>query len=120
MVAAQEIEFELDASVGCLADDVRSGLEPAWLGQGCFSLSGDACGSCGLDLVSDPASGVSIPDLESARWRFRGHFDDPAAAGCRATLPPAGDTVLPGEVLVHFCRTRFVVTELERIGDHAK
>ena len=114
---SSEIEFELDANVGCLAQDVRSGFEPSWFGQGCFSLSGDACGSCGLDLASDPASGVAMPDLESARWRFKGHFDDPAAAGCRATVPPAGDTVLPEEVLIHFCRTRFAVTELTRLGD---
>lgn len=114
---SSEIEFELDANVGCIAENARSGVEPSWFSQGCFLLSGDACGSCGLDLASDPASGVRIPELESARWLFRGHFDDAAAAECRSAFPPSGDTILPDEVVVHFCRTRFVLTALTRLGD---
>jgi hypothetical protein len=81
--------------------------------MGCGLLSGDACGSCGVALAVDPEYGA-LPREEPGRWSFRGHFDDPAAAGCRATAPVVGDPS-PAQI-VHRCRTTFVLTWLEWLG----
>jgi hypothetical protein len=107
-----ELSFELDANVYCLPEDVRA-IEPAWFGMGCGLLSGDACGSCGVALAVDPEYGA-LRREEPARWSFRGHFDDPAADGCRATAPIVGD---PSRAqIIHRCRTTFVLTSLEWLG----
>jgi hypothetical protein len=104
-----ELEFDLDAHVYCLADEVRQ-VDPAWFGAGCGLLSGDACGTCGLSIAADPASGVELPTSASQNWRITGHVDDPAAASCSGG-PPAGDSLVP-EYVVHLCRMTFVVTSL--------
>jgi hypothetical protein len=107
-----ELAFELDANVYCLAADAVP-IEPAWMGDGCEYLSGDACGSCGIPVAVEPQFGL-LPGEELARWSFRGHFDDPAAASCRLVSPVAGDPV--PELVVHRCRTTFVLTSLIRVG----
>ncbi|HEX4898008.1 MAG TPA: hypothetical protein VFV53_06565 [Candidatus Limnocylindrales bacterium] len=108
-----ELSFEHDANVYCLPAGALS-IEPAWLSSGCGYLSGDACGWCGLSLAIVPGSGV-LPTEEVARWSVRGHFDDPAAASCRATGPIVGDP--SPEAIVFGCRTTFVLTSLDRLGD---
>ena len=110
---SSELSFEHDANVYCLPADALP-IEPAWLSSGCGYLSGDACGWCGLNLAIKPGSGV-LPSEEVARWSLRGHFDDPAAASCRATGPIVGDP--SAEAIVFGCRTTFVLTSLRRLGD---
>lgn len=110
-----ELSFELSANVYCLEEEARQ-VDPAWLGSGCSMLSGDACGTCGLPIATDPALGVTIPDQEAATWSFRGHFDDPAAATCHAPIPAQLDTPVP-EYVAHLCRMTFALTDLTRIGD---
>ena len=109
-----ELSFELDANVYCLPDEARQ-VEPAWMGAGCGELSGDACGSCGLAIAADPALGIEIPREQSGHWAFRGHFDDPAAATCHGIT--AGDTQAAQQFGVHLCRTTFVLSSLERLGN---
>lgn len=111
-----ELSFELDANVYCLPDEVRQ-VDPAWFGAGCGELSGDACGSCGLSIAADPALGITIPREQSGRWAFKGHFDDVAAATCRAPTGGTGDTQVADQFGVHLCRTTFVLTSLTRLGD---
>jgi hypothetical protein len=109
-----ERTFELDANVYCLQPEGPA-IEPAWLGMGCGLLSGDACGSCGIPIAVDPQFGM-LPREELARWSFAGHFDDPAAATCRLAAPSGIDDPSP-ELVVHRCRTTFVLTSLVRLGD---
>ena len=111
-----ELSFELDANVYCLPDEVRQ-VDPAWFGAGCGELSGDACGSCGLSIAADPALGIAIPREQSGRWAFKGHFDDAAAASCRAPTGGTADTQVPEQFGVHLCRMTFALTSLERLGD---
>jgi hypothetical protein len=108
-----ELSFEHDANVYCLPADAPP-IEPAWLSSGCGYLSGDACGWCGLNLAIEPGTGV-LPTEQVAHWSVRGHFDDPAAASCRATGPIVGDP--SAEAIVFACRTTFVLTSLLRLGD---
>jgi hypothetical protein len=109
-----ERTFELDANVYCLQPEGPA-IEPAWLGMGCSFLSGDACGSCGIPIAVDPQFGT-LPREELARWSFAGHFDDPAAATCRLAAPSGIDDPSP-ELVIHRCRTTFVLTSLLRLGD---
>ena len=111
-----ELSFEVAANIYCLPDEVRQ-VEPAWFGAGCGMLTGDACGSCGLAIAADPASGIEIPREQSGRWAVRGHVDDPAAGTCRAPTGGAADTQVPEQFGVHLCRTTFVLTSLTRLGD---
>lgn len=91
---------------------------PAWLleplGYARFWLRGTP-GTAGLGELTiavqiNPKHPVRIPPT-GAHVRITGHFDDPAAAGCRlipgfgsvAALPPAGASVAT-------CRQQFVVT----------
>ena len=107
------IEFELDASVSCFADDPRV-IDHDWLGLECSMLSGDACGTCGLRIAAHPEAGLDIA-RDYARWAVEGHFDDPASAAC---LPSPG--VEPAQLqqaAVHACRGTLVLTSLERLGD---
>lgn len=108
-----ELAFEHDANVYCLPADALP-IEPEWLSSGCGYLSGDACGSCGLNLAIEPGTGV-LPTEQVAHWSVRGHFDDPAAGSCRATGPIVGDP--SAEAIVFGCRTTFVLTSLRRLGD---
>ncbi|MCI0582819.1 MAG: hypothetical protein L0227_07985 [Chloroflexi bacterium] len=108
-----ELIFELESGIGCLPSE-RAPIEPDWFDVDCWSLSGDACGSCGLPLAVDPQHG-SLPAEEHALWLFRGHFDDPAAASCRLA-DPAALGGMSAEEVVHRCRTTFVLTSLVRLG----
>jgi hypothetical protein len=107
-----ELAFEHDANVFCLDQDALP-VDPVWLASGCGYLSGDACGSCGLNLAVMPGWGT-LPAEQPGRWALRGHFDDPAADGCRATAPIVGDPS-PAQI-IHRCRTTFVLTWLEWLG----
>jgi len=108
-----ELSFELDSSISCRASEL-SPIEPVWMSVDCSSLSGDACGWCGLPLAADPQYGT-LPVGESALWAFRGHFDDPVAATCRLVAPESSSDPSP-EAVIHRCRTMFVVTSLTRLG----
>ena len=110
----KDISFEMDASVSCFPNDPRM-IDHDWLGVECGMLWGDACGTCGLRIAAHPDAGIDLPDRDSARWAIRGHFDDPAAAEC---VPgPDDDTGRIPQAAVHACRTTFVLTRLERLGD---
>jgi hypothetical protein len=112
----EEIEFEIDGGLSCFPDDPHL-IDHPWLGPSCDMLSGDACGTCGLRIAAQPAAGIEIPDRDYAHWAVRGHFDDPAAAEC---LPgPDADPSQIEQAAVHACRTTFVLTSLERLGDAA-
>lgn len=111
-----DITFEMEAGVSCFPDDPRL-IEHDWLGLECGMLWGDACGTCGLRIAAHPDAGIEMPERDYARWAIRGHFDDPAAAGC--TPGPDDDTGRIEQAAVHTCRTTFVLTKLERLGDAA-
>ena len=88
-------------------------IDPAWLAVGCGAIAGDSCGTCGIPIAGAPSAGIVLPREELATWSMRGHFDDPAAAGCQATAQ--GNFVDPApESVVHRCRTIFVLTSLAR------
>jgi hypothetical protein len=111
---SREIEFEIDGGLSCFPDDPRL-IDHPWLGRNCDMLTGDACGTCGLRIAAHPDADFEIPDREHARWAVGGHFDDPAAAEC---VPgPDGDPSRIEQTAVHVCRTTFVLTSLERLGD---
>ena len=112
----KEIEFKIDGGLSCFPDDPRL-IDHPWLGPNCDMLTGDACGTCGLRIAAHPDADLEIPDRDHARWAVRGHFDDPAAAEC---LPgPDNDPSRIEQAAVHLCRTTFVLTSLERLGDSA-
>jgi hypothetical protein len=112
----KDITFEMEAGVSCFPDDPRL-IEHDWLGLECSMLWGDACGTCGLRIAAHPDAGIDMPERDHARWSIRGHFDDPAAAECAPG--PDDDTGRIEQAAVHTCRTTFVLTKLERLGDAA-
>ena len=108
---SRDLSFELDTTLYCSPDHPAI-VEHDWLALDCTSLSGDACGTCGLRIAAHPDADVELPDRDSGRWAMTGHFDDPAAASC-AKGQDAEDGLL-AEWAVHYCRTTFVLTALER------
>ena len=111
-----ELSIELEANVFCLPGDAVATVEPAWLAVDCGVLSGDACGACGIPIAADPQFGFDLPKEDLAKWALSGHFDDPATASCRPSAVPGPDG--PSlELIVHRCRTTFVLTSLTRLGD---
>ena len=89
--------------------------EPGWLNSAQTAMSiGDVAGTRFLDVALAP--GLKDPGFwMKARYRVSGHFDDPAAAGCRTTCDtgpngePQEQPVAPD---VMRCRQVFVITEL--------
>ena len=108
---SRDLTFELDASLYCSPDDPAR-VEHDWLALECSLLSGDACGTCGMRIAAHPDADIELPDRDSGRWAMTGHFDDPAAANCAKGQDADGG--LLAEWAVHYCRTTFVLTALER------
>jgi hypothetical protein len=100
---------ELDPSWGEVESD------PAWLaGEPGWALFGEPAGDrldAGLPVVLAPG----LEELPSDGWLVvRGHFDDPASAGCTTSYPAEWDRPpLPPEAETRRCLERFVVTSAE-------
>jgi hypothetical protein len=69
--------------------------------------------------VHGPADELNGAQTRSGIWRFVGRFDDPAARSCRAIDPGEWESGVPPseEEIVHWCRTRFALSELAWIGE---
>jgi hypothetical protein len=112
--AALTVDGEIIAGVA----DCPVIVEPVWLScpQTLLGLVGETrkVGAPMLTVASDPASGISLGDANTA-VRVTGHFDDPAAQTCQVTEPlpsSLGGTPEPQSVIIERCRTTFVVTEV--------
>jgi hypothetical protein len=113
-------EVVLDPAIAELAADDGNVSEidgtPDWLARFSLWRLFGAGGPDGLDgslpIAIAPSLGDAIP---TGTWlSVRGHFDDPAAAGCQRTYP--AEWGLPSEphaVQVLQCRELFVVTGIE-------
>jgi hypothetical protein len=104
-----------------------NGITPSWLGEwsgltvvlALQPFSADGCreeDSCPWTFVFSRKPAVLA--LTPARWvRVTGHFDDPAAATCRAA--PGGDGVSGPRTdadAIAICRGHFVLTKIETIA----
>jgi hypothetical protein len=105
-----EIAFDVEANVHC---EGPNAFDPAWLAVGCGAIAGDSCGTCGIPIAGAPSAGIVLPREELATWSMRGHFDDPAAASCQMNATAGLGDPSP-ELVVHRCRTIFVVTSLAK------
>lgn len=112
----RDIKFEMEAGISCFPDDPPF-IQHDWLGLECSMQWGDACGTCGLRVATDPAAGIELPQRDHARWAVRGHFDDPASADC--AIARGVEPARPDQAAVHACRSTFVLTSLKRLGDAA-
>jgi hypothetical protein len=112
--------IELDGTFTCPSCDgsVAGVYEPAWLASptsaALLGPGGVSGPSLALQFVPD---GPAIPG-EGSSISVRGHFDDPAASGCRLSLTMPGDpeaTLSPVDTdsVVLLCRQRFVVESYE-------
>ena len=106
----------LDGVFSCpsCGGSVAGVYEPAWLaasGSGVLLPLGSTSGPS-LELHFPPG-GATIPE-DGSRISVRGHFDDPAAAGCHLSLPMPGEpgaSISPVDIesVVLLCRQAFVV-----------
>jgi hypothetical protein len=105
----------LDAYPVAVSVDCPVSVQPAWLGcpSGLLMLVGETrkVGAPFLMVVVDPASGVSLSAHFNTNVRISGHYDDPAAQTCRATVGSAAlGSPEPAAGTVERCRGTFVVT----------
>ena len=103
---------------------VSSGVQPTWLGEWSGLESVLALKSHPLEGC-DPAQGctwlflyapdASVLPLSPDRWvNVTGHFDDPVAQTCRATMNEPGFPSTDAEAIAT-CRSHFVVTAIRTI-----
>lgn len=107
-----ELAIEVEANIHC---EGRNAIDPAWLAVDCGVIAGDSCGTCGTAIAAEPSAGIALPREDYARWSIRGHFDDPAAASCQSNATAGVGDPSP-DLVVHRCRTTFVLTSLTRLG----
>lgn len=90
-------------------------FEPAWLAHP-FGFSGAITAADCCFFYHRPPGSEPISVADGDRIRLTGHFDDPAASGCRVATgdPPIPE---PDELAVAYCRERFVATSVELLGD---
>lgn len=112
--------IELDGTFTCPSCDgsVAGVYEPAWLASPTSAALLGPGGVSGPRLALHFApDGPAIPG-EGSSMLVRGHFDDPAASGCRLSLQMPGDpeaTLSPVDTdsVVLLCRQSFVVESYE-------
>lgn len=102
---------------GCYGPGDGAG-EPGWLmnpDHHLFLLPMEAGGDSGWWKVAILAPDLEWGDELLGTWlRITGHYDDPAAAGCRHHPPPSEELYYNGPEETRWaCRQAFVVTELE-------
>jgi len=95
------------------------GWEPEWLApqsHGLFLAPYATTFAPGRATALDPSLAESPAWAET--WvEVTGHFDDPAAAGCRQILDETSAASYPGpSLIVDVCRRRFVLTKVVVIG----
>jgi hypothetical protein len=100
-----------DPQAGCI--DAPPGVDwlfCPWAFGGALGASADQPGLLNLPLTVDPASGVALIEPDR-RVTVTGHYDDPAAEGCRVVPGNLGDDIA-GAAQELRCRATLVVDSM--------
>jgi hypothetical protein len=109
-------ELKLQGTLGDCSDFVPGIVEPMWLANHhCWLLS--------FNLAAGPFAGWLLHQdgevldslVKGVVIRVVGHFDDPAAQACVEFTSLQGQEPTPPELVVLYCRTQFVATDITEI-----